>query len=66
MEEIGEIADDVMQDSLADESQHLPDDFDELEKSAIQGKYHKQSYRKAWESLPDFKGNLIFNLVIQI
>ncbi|XP_034255261.1 uric acid degradation bifunctional protein TTL isoform X3 [Thrips palmi] len=58
MEEINEIANDVMEEANADESesQHSTDDYDELEKSSCQGKYHKQSYRKAWESLPDFKG----------
>lgn len=57
MEEISEITDDVMEDSIGDASQQLSEDFDELERSSFQGKYHKQSYRKAWESLPDFKGS---------
>lgn len=60
MEELNEMSEmnesDALEESIVDESQHLPDDFNELEKSSSQGKYHKQSYRKAWESLPDFKG----------
>lgn len=55
MEEIGDLSD-VMHEAIGETGEELPNDFDDLEKSSFQGKYHKQSYRKAWETLPDFKG----------
>lgn len=30
-----------------------------LSSGAIKGKYYKQTYRQAWENMPDFKGNKI-------
>lgn len=29
--------------------------------SAVKGKYYKQTYRPAWESMPDFKGCAVCN-----
>ncbi|KAE8746056.1 hypothetical protein FOCC_FOCC007179 [Frankliniella occidentalis] len=54
IEEISELSDNVMQQAMSDANQEL--ELDDYEKASFQGKYHKQSYRKAWENLPDFKG----------
>ncbi len=58
MEGLSELADNVMQ-VMSDETQEISVELNDYEKASFQGKYHKQSYRKAWENLPDFKGIFI-------
>ncbi|KAK3932186.1 5-hydroxyisourate hydrolase [Frankliniella fusca] len=55
MEQINELADNVMH-AMTDESHEISVELNDYDKASFQGKYHKQSYRKAWEKLPDFKG----------
>lgn len=58
MEEVNVIPEEVMEESVVGTNQELSTEYDDDPSDRIntQGKSHKQSYRKAWESLPDFKG----------